>query len=199
MSKYVCPCWVFFTPVFLEEDWQLSSTRLLAGEIRIAFVLYKHIGAYLSTENASMKLGSEAMATNYSLIVNSPVITAAINKDLNKVYLSDPVIFTIRHQQVIFRLWMRLSVEMCFVSPWKWLHLMGFLSLSTYFHTNTLAYCTHILNRTLSSQFSLSLKCKRNVEIPSQTNTIKLIWRLIQWEVWKIAHKVMLEMYVFVY
>ncbi|KAG8006201.1 Adhesion G protein-coupled receptor L3, partial [Nibea albiflora] len=42
------------------------------GEIRIAFVLYKHIGVYLSTENASMKLGSEAMATNYSVIVNSP-------------------------------------------------------------------------------------------------------------------------------
>ncbi|KAM3857738.1 adhesion G protein-coupled receptor L3 [Diretmus argenteus] len=69
------------------------------GEIRIAFVLYKHIGIYLSTENASMKLGSEAMATNYSVIVNSPVITAAINKDANKVYLSDPVIFTIRHLQ----------------------------------------------------------------------------------------------------
>ncbi|XP_045921009.1 adhesion G protein-coupled receptor L3-like isoform X1 [Micropterus dolomieu] len=69
------------------------------GEIRIAFVLYKHIGVYLSTENASMKLGNEAMATNYSVIVNSPVITAAINKDSNKVYLSDPVIFTIRHLQ----------------------------------------------------------------------------------------------------
>uniref|UniRef100_A0A7N8Y255 Adhesion G protein-coupled receptor L3 n=1 Tax=Mastacembelus armatus TaxID=205130 RepID=A0A7N8Y255_9TELE len=69
------------------------------GEIRIAFVLYKHIGVYLSTENASMKLGSDAMATNYSVIVNSPVITAAINKDSNKVYLSDPVIFTIRHLQ----------------------------------------------------------------------------------------------------
>nr|XP_043876463.1 adhesion G protein-coupled receptor L3-like isoform X15 [Solea senegalensis] len=69
------------------------------GEIRIAFVLYKHIGIYLSTENASMKFGSEAMATNYSVIVNSPVITAAINKDSNKVYLSDPVIFTIRHLQ----------------------------------------------------------------------------------------------------
>uniref|UniRef100_A0A3Q3L1S5 Adhesion G protein-coupled receptor L3 n=1 Tax=Mastacembelus armatus TaxID=205130 RepID=A0A3Q3L1S5_9TELE len=62
------------------------------GEIRIAFVLYKHIGVYLSTENASMKLGSDAMATNYSVIVNSPVITAAINKDSNKVYLSDPVV-----------------------------------------------------------------------------------------------------------
>ncbi|XP_047437515.1 adhesion G protein-coupled receptor L3-like isoform X7 [Mugil cephalus] len=69
------------------------------GEIRIAFVLYKHIGIYLSTENASMKLGNEAMSTNYSVIVNSPVITAAINKDSNKVYLSDPVIFTIRHLQ----------------------------------------------------------------------------------------------------
>ncbi|CAL8376442.1 unnamed protein product, partial [Gadus morhua 'NCC'] len=69
------------------------------GEIRIAFVLYKHIGAYLSTENASVKLGHEAMATNHSVIVNSPVITAAINKDANKVYLSDPVIFTMRHLQ----------------------------------------------------------------------------------------------------
>lgn len=89
--------------------------RPLSGEIRIAFVLYKHIGVYLSTENASMKLGSEAMATNYSVIVNSPVITAAINKDSNKVYLSDPVIFTIRHLQVISRLFMCVCVEMCFV------------------------------------------------------------------------------------
>lgn len=69
------------------------------GEIRIAFVLYKHIGGYLSTENASMKLGNEAMAANYSVIVNSPVITAAISKDSKKVYLSDPVVFTIRHLQ----------------------------------------------------------------------------------------------------
>ncbi|CAB1351684.1 unnamed protein product [Coregonus sp. 'balchen'] len=65
----------------------------------MAFVLYKHIGAYLSTENASMKLGREAMATNYSVIVNSPVITAAINKENNKVYLSEPVIFTLKHLQ----------------------------------------------------------------------------------------------------
>ncbi|XP_029696798.1 adhesion G protein-coupled receptor L3-like isoform X16 [Takifugu rubripes] len=69
------------------------------GEIRIAFVLYKHIGVYLSTENATVKLGREALATNYSVIVNSAVITAAINKDSNKVYLSDPVVFTVRHLQ----------------------------------------------------------------------------------------------------
>ncbi|XP_049328015.1 adhesion G protein-coupled receptor L3 isoform X26 [Astyanax mexicanus] len=69
------------------------------GEIRMAFVLYKHLGMYLSTENASMKFSSEALGTNYSVIVNSPIITAAINKDSNKVYLSDPVIFTVRHIQ----------------------------------------------------------------------------------------------------
>ncbi|XP_073763795.1 adhesion G protein-coupled receptor L3-like isoform X44 [Danio rerio] len=69
------------------------------GEIRMAFVLYKHLGSYLSTENASVKFSSETLNTNYSVIVNSPIITAAINKDSNKVYLSDPVIFTVRHIQ----------------------------------------------------------------------------------------------------
>ncbi|XP_036406676.1 adhesion G protein-coupled receptor L3-like isoform X4 [Megalops cyprinoides] len=82
---------------------QLSANTLKQhgrnGEIRMAFVLYKHLGAYLSTENASMKLGAEAMSTNYSVIVNSPVITAAINKESNKVYLTDPVIFTVKHLQ----------------------------------------------------------------------------------------------------
>lgn len=51
-----------------------------------------------------MRLGSEAAYPNYSLIVNSPVITAAINKDSNKVYLSEPVFFTVRHIQVLYTL-----------------------------------------------------------------------------------------------
>ncbi|XP_018593474.1 adhesion G protein-coupled receptor L3 isoform X3 [Scleropages formosus] len=93
---------------FPQSEGHGNSIRLSAstlrqhgrnGEIRMAFVLYKNLGAYLSTENASMKLGSEAMATNYSVIVNSPVITAAINKESNKVYLSEPVIFTVKHLQ----------------------------------------------------------------------------------------------------
>nr|XP_044986134.1 adhesion G protein-coupled receptor L3 isoform X4 [Jaculus jaculus] len=81
---------------------QLSANTLKQngrnGEIRVAFVLYNNLGAYLSTENASMKLGTEALATNHSVIVNSPVITAAINKEFsNKVYLADPVVFTVKH------------------------------------------------------------------------------------------------------
>uniref|UniRef100_A0A803TI58 Adhesion G protein-coupled receptor L3 n=1 Tax=Anolis carolinensis TaxID=28377 RepID=A0A803TI58_ANOCA len=81
---------------------QLSANTLKQngrnGEIRVAFVLYNNLGPYLSTENASMKLGLEAMSTNHSLIVNSPIITAAINKEFsNKVYLADPVVFTVKH------------------------------------------------------------------------------------------------------
>ncbi|XP_073898246.1 adhesion G protein-coupled receptor L3 isoform X13 [Castor canadensis] len=81
---------------------QLSANTLKQngrnGEIRVAFVLYNNLGPYLSTENASMKLGTEAMSTNHSVIVNSPIITAAINKEFsNKVYLADPVVFTVKH------------------------------------------------------------------------------------------------------
>uniref|UniRef100_A0A8C0GGQ3 Adhesion G protein-coupled receptor L3 n=1 Tax=Chelonoidis abingdonii TaxID=106734 RepID=A0A8C0GGQ3_CHEAB len=81
---------------------QLSANTLKQngrnGEIRVAFVLYNNLGHYLSTENASMKLGTEAMSTNHSVIVNSPVITAAINREFsNKVYLADPVVFTVKH------------------------------------------------------------------------------------------------------
>ncbi|KAG7283056.1 hypothetical protein CRUP_012949 [Coryphaenoides rupestris] len=69
------------------------------GEIRIAFILYRNLGAYLSTENASVRLGSESVYPNYSVIVNSPVITTSINKDSNKVYLTEPVLFTVKHLQ----------------------------------------------------------------------------------------------------
>lgn len=73
---------------------------LFPGEIRMAFVLYRNLGSYLSTENASVRLSSEAVYPNYSVIVNSPVITASINKESNKVYLSEPVVFTVKHLQV---------------------------------------------------------------------------------------------------
>ncbi|XP_016890752.1 adhesion G protein-coupled receptor L3 isoform X8 [Cynoglossus semilaevis] len=82
---------------------QLSASTLKQhgrnGEIRMAFVLYRNLGLYLSTENASVRLGSDAVYPNYSVIVNSPVITASINKESNKVYLSEPVVFTVKHLQ----------------------------------------------------------------------------------------------------
>ncbi|XP_015247009.1 PREDICTED: adhesion G protein-coupled receptor L3-like isoform X11 [Cyprinodon variegatus] len=82
---------------------QLSASTLKQngrnGEIRMAFVLYRNLGSYLPTENASVRLSSEAVYPNHSVIVNSPVITASINKESNKVYLSDPVVFTVQHLQ----------------------------------------------------------------------------------------------------
>ncbi|XP_045902941.1 adhesion G protein-coupled receptor L3 isoform X7 [Micropterus dolomieu] len=82
---------------------QLSASTLKQhgrnGEIRMAFVLYRNLGSYLSTENASVRLSSDAVYPNYSVIVNSPVITASINKESNKVYLSEPVVFTVKHLQ----------------------------------------------------------------------------------------------------
>ncbi|XP_051875246.1 adhesion G protein-coupled receptor L3 isoform X1 [Pristis pectinata] len=80
---------------------QLSASTLKKngrnGEIRLAFVLYNNLGSYLSTENASFKLGSEAMSTNHTVIVNSQVVSAAINKESNRIYLAAPVVFTLKH------------------------------------------------------------------------------------------------------
>lgn len=73
----------------------------ILGEIRVAFVLYKNLGRYLSTENASIKLEIEALTTNHTVVVNSPVITAAVYKESSsKVYLTDPVMFTVKHIEV---------------------------------------------------------------------------------------------------
>ncbi|XP_073542416.1 adhesion G protein-coupled receptor L3 isoform X3 [Phyllobates terribilis] len=81
---------------------QLSSNTLRQngrnGEIRVAFVLYNNLGRYLSTENASIKLGAEALTTNHTVVVNSPIITAAVYKESSsKLYLTEPVIFTVKH------------------------------------------------------------------------------------------------------
>ncbi|XP_040273726.1 adhesion G protein-coupled receptor L3 isoform X1 [Bufo bufo] len=81
---------------------QLSSNTLRQngrnGEIRVAFVLYNNLGRYLSTENASIKLGVEALTTNHTVVVNSPIITAAVYKEsTSKLYLTEPVIYTVKH------------------------------------------------------------------------------------------------------
>ncbi|XP_075719986.1 adhesion G protein-coupled receptor L3 isoform X2 [Rhinoderma darwinii] len=85
-----------------ESSIQLSSNTLRQngrnGEIRVVFVLYNNLGCYLSTENASIKLGVEALTTNHTVVVNSPVITAAVYKEsTSKLYLTEPVMFTVKH------------------------------------------------------------------------------------------------------
>uniref|UniRef100_A0A673NG27 Adhesion G protein-coupled receptor L2a n=1 Tax=Sinocyclocheilus rhinocerous TaxID=307959 RepID=A0A673NG27_9TELE len=83
---------------------QLSSNTVKLnsrnGVAKLVFALYKNLGQFLSTENATMKLGHEANGRNLSVAVNSDVIAASINKESSRVFISEPVIFTLEHIDV---------------------------------------------------------------------------------------------------
>lgn len=66
----------------------------------MVFVLYKNLGSFLSTENATVKMEMEAGLGGRGLAVNSHVIAASINKESSRVFLTEPVVFTLRHLQV---------------------------------------------------------------------------------------------------
>ena len=73
------------------------------GVVKVVFILYNNLGLFLSTENATVKLAGEAGTGGpggASLVVNSQGITASINKESSRVFLMDPVIFTVAHLEV---------------------------------------------------------------------------------------------------
>ncbi|XP_036410875.1 adhesion G protein-coupled receptor L2-like isoform X4 [Megalops cyprinoides] len=80
---------------------QLSSNTVKLnsknGVAKLVFVLYKRLGQFLSTENATIKMGHEASGRNHSIAVNSHIISASINKESSRVFISEPVLFTLEH------------------------------------------------------------------------------------------------------
>uniref|UniRef100_A0A4W3IH16 Adhesion G protein-coupled receptor L2 n=1 Tax=Callorhinchus milii TaxID=7868 RepID=A0A4W3IH16_CALMI len=66
------------------------------GIAKLVFILYKSLGQFLTTENATINLG-DTNGQNYSIAVNSHIIAASINKESIRVFLSDPVVFTLEH------------------------------------------------------------------------------------------------------
>ncbi|XP_039176985.1 adhesion G protein-coupled receptor L2 isoform X7 [Crotalus tigris] len=80
---------------------QLSSSTVKQnsrnGLAKLVFIIYKSLGRFLSTENATIKLGTEFAGKNSTITVNSDVIAASINKESSRVYLTDPVLFTLAH------------------------------------------------------------------------------------------------------
>uniref|UniRef100_A0A3B5M361 Uncharacterized protein n=1 Tax=Xiphophorus couchianus TaxID=32473 RepID=A0A3B5M361_9TELE len=83
---------------------QLSASTIKQysrnGQVKVVFILYKNLGSFLSTENATVKIEMEG--SNYErkrLAVNSHVIAASINKESSRVFLTQPVIFTLKHLQ----------------------------------------------------------------------------------------------------
>lgn len=73
---------------------------LVAGVAKLVFVLYKHLGQFLSTENATLRGMGDLNRHNLSLTVNSHVLSASITKESSRVFVADPVIFTLEHLDV---------------------------------------------------------------------------------------------------
>ncbi|XP_031792632.1 adhesion G protein-coupled receptor L2 isoform X10 [Sarcophilus harrisii] len=67
------------------------------GLAKLVFIIYKSLGQFLSTENATIKLGGDFVGRNSTIAVNSHVISASLNKESSRVYLTDPVLFTLEH------------------------------------------------------------------------------------------------------
>ncbi|XP_076789504.1 adhesion G protein-coupled receptor L2 isoform X25 [Arvicanthis niloticus] len=67
------------------------------GLAKLVFIIYRSLGQFLSTENATIKLGADLMGRNSTIAVNSHVISVSINKESSRVYLTDPVLFTLPH------------------------------------------------------------------------------------------------------
>uniref|UniRef100_A0A4W5MZU7 Adhesion G protein-coupled receptor L2-like n=1 Tax=Hucho hucho TaxID=62062 RepID=A0A4W5MZU7_9TELE len=65
------------------------------GVAKLVFVLYKHLGRFLSTENATLRGGGGRNLSD--LTVNSHILAASITKESSRVFVSDPVIFTLEH------------------------------------------------------------------------------------------------------
>ncbi|PIO39542.1 hypothetical protein AB205_0143350, partial [Aquarana catesbeiana] len=67
--------------------------------VKVVFILYNNLGLFLSTENSTVRFGGESGSTGHSLVVNSQIIAASMNKESSRVFLVEPVIFTLPHLQ----------------------------------------------------------------------------------------------------
>ena len=63
-------------------------------------MLYKNLGQFLSTENATLRGTGDLNKHNLSLTVNSHILSASITKESSRVFVADPVIFTLEHLDV---------------------------------------------------------------------------------------------------
>lgn len=84
--------------LFLSSDGLCLA--LSTGVAKLVFVLYKNLGQFLSAENSTIKMANDAYGRNVSVAVNSDIIAASINKESSRVFINDPVIFTLEHIDV---------------------------------------------------------------------------------------------------
>ncbi|XP_035763658.1 adhesion G protein-coupled receptor L1-like [Neolamprologus brichardi] len=74
------------------------------GQVKLVLSLYKNLGSFLTTQNSTLRLGlglgQSSEVRHKSLVVNSHVISASVHRGSSRVYLTEPVIFTLRHLQL---------------------------------------------------------------------------------------------------
>ncbi|GLD50028.1 adhesion G protein-coupled receptor L2, partial [Lates japonicus] len=114
------------------------------GVAKLVFVLYKNLGQFLSTENATIKMANEAYGRNVSVSVNSDIIAASINKESSRVFINDPVIFTLKHMENYFN-------SNCSFWNYSERSMMGYWStqgckLLDSNKTHTTCSCSHLTN-----------------------------------------------------
>ena len=99
--------------IFCFSPHYVSSVLPSAGQVKLVLTLYKNLGSFLTTQNSTLRLGlglgQGPEARRRSLVVNSHVISASVHRGSNRVYLSEPVIFTLRHLQVCLEICLPLN------------------------------------------------------------------------------------------
>uniref|UniRef100_A0A3B5MIJ0 Adhesion G protein-coupled receptor L1-like n=1 Tax=Xiphophorus couchianus TaxID=32473 RepID=A0A3B5MIJ0_9TELE len=74
------------------------------GQVKLVLSLFKNLGPFLTTQNSTLRLGlglaQGQEPRRRSLVVNSHVISASVHRGTNRVYLTAPAIFTLRHLQL---------------------------------------------------------------------------------------------------
>uniref|UniRef100_A0A8C7ZCP6 Adhesion G protein-coupled receptor L1-like n=1 Tax=Oryzias sinensis TaxID=183150 RepID=A0A8C7ZCP6_9TELE len=99
---------VFPDSYYSDSILQISALALQQysnnGQVKLVLSLYKNLGSFLSTQNSTMRLGlgqGQSLEPRHrSLVVNSHIISASVHRGSNRVYLTEPVIFTLRHLQL---------------------------------------------------------------------------------------------------
>lgn len=86
-----------FATCFLIFVVSTMTVSPFPGLAKLVFIIYRSLGQFLSTENATIKLGADFVGRNSTIAVNSHVISVSINKESSRVYLTDPVLFTLPH------------------------------------------------------------------------------------------------------
>lgn len=84
-----------FSSVQLSANTVKQNSR--NGLAKVVFIIYRSLGPFLSTENATVKLGADLLGRNNTIAVNSHVLSVSINKESSRVYLTDPVLFSTPH------------------------------------------------------------------------------------------------------